>query len=131
MKLGAGYWCLLAVVMFASCKPLPFKVKDGKTAIELKLYNQSIDFQVKEFHEEKDPGKQEEKAFSIAEAYRKFNDLPNAEKWYRQSLDLKGGEKSLLNLGLVLKGHRQCRTRYFPFYLHRCDSQHSCLANRH
>jgi len=103
LKVVIRYFFLLSVVFIASCKPLPFKVHDGKTAMDLKLYNQSIDFQIKEFHEEKDPIKQEEKAFSIAEAYRQFHDLANAEKWYRQSIDLKGGEKSLFNLGLVLK----------------------------
>ena len=103
LAVGLRYYIFLVVVLMASCKPLPFKVKDGKTAVELKLYSQSIDFLIKEFHEEKDPVRQEEKAFTIAESYRKFNDFPNAEKWYRQSLDLKGGEKSLFNLGLVLK----------------------------
>jgi outer membrane protein OmpA-like peptidoglycan-associated protein/tetratricopeptide (TPR) repeat protein len=103
LKVAVRYFFLFSAVFIASCKPLPFKVRDGKTAMGLKLYNQSLEFQIKEFHEEKDPIKQEEKAFSIAEAYRQFHDLPNAEKWYRQSLDLKGGEKSLFNLGLVLK----------------------------
>ncbi len=103
LKVDVRYIVLCVLVAVASCKPLPFKVHDGKTATELKLYNQSIEFLIKEFHEEKDPIKQEAKAFSIAEAYRKFNDLPNAEKWYKQSLDLKGGEKSMFNLGLMLK----------------------------
>ncbi len=87
----------------ASCKPPPFQVKDGSTARELLLFNQSIDFLVKEFHAEKDPVKQQPKAFAIAESYSKFNDYPNAEKWYQQSLDLNGGEKSLFKLGLMQK----------------------------
>lgn len=103
MKVDVRYWVLLATVLVASCKPLPFKVRDGQTAVELKLYNQSIEFLIKEFHEEKDPVKQEQKAFEIAESYRKFSDFANAEKWYKQSIDLGGTEKSLYNLGMVLK----------------------------
>ena len=103
MQVRARYLWLLAFAFIASCKPLPFKVHDGKTAVELKLYNQSTEFLIKEFHDEKDPIKQEQKAFALAEAYRKFEDFANAEKWYKQSLALNGGEKTLFNLGLVLK----------------------------
>lgn len=82
---------------------MPFKVKDGKTAVELKLYSQSIDFLIKEFNEEKDVAKQRQKAFDIGESYRKFNDYANAEKWFRKCVDLGGREDALFKVGLMQK----------------------------
>ncbi len=90
-------------LVFYSCKTVPFQVKDGSTARELLLYNQSIEFLIKEFNAEKDIAKQQQKAVQIADSYSKFNDQANAEKWYRQSLDLNGGEQSLYKLGLAQK----------------------------
>ncbi len=87
----------------AACKTVPFKVNNGNTAVSLKLYHQSTDFLIKEFNEEKDPIKKQQKAFEIGESYRKFNDWANAEKWYKQSLDLKGGEESLYMLAMMQK----------------------------
>ncbi|MFN8321091.1 MAG: OmpA family protein [Chitinophagales bacterium] len=95
---------LISLLFFiGACKTVPFQVKDGKTAQELLLFNQSIDFLTKEFNEEKDPIKQQSKAFLLGESYARFNDYANAEKWYRQSLVLNGGEQSLFKLGLMLK----------------------------
>ncbi|MES2620787.1 MAG: OmpA family protein [Bacteroidota bacterium] len=95
------------LLFIAACKTVPFQVKDGKTARELFLYNQGIAFLIKEFNAEKDPIKQQPKAFLIAESYRQFNDYANAEKWYRQSLDLNGGEQSLFKLGLMQKSQEK------------------------
>ena len=96
-------FCFLLVLAFTSCKPIPFKVKDGQTARNYFLYNESIDFLQKEFEAEKDPVKQQRKAYDIADSYRQFNDYANAEKWYRKSLDLNGGVNVLFKLGLILK----------------------------
>jgi peptidoglycan-associated lipoprotein len=78
-------------------------VKDGKTARELLLFNQSIDFLVKEFNAEKDPAKQLQTALEIADSYRKFNDFANAEKWYKQAVDLNGNDRVLFQLGMAQK----------------------------
>lgn len=98
---------LIPVLFIASCKTAPFTVKDGKTARELLRYNQSVEFLQKEFNAERDPLKQRNIAFDLGESYRKFNDYANAEKWYRKSLELNGGEQVLFQLGQVLKAQEK------------------------
>ncbi|HWB61908.1 MAG TPA: OmpA family protein [Chitinophagales bacterium] len=107
MKLKGRFLVLVAVIFVASCKTVPFKVNDGPTAVNLKLYNQSIDFLLKEFGAERDPDKKAEKAFTIAESYRQFHDLASAEKWYQQSVDLKMTDKALFQLGMAQKGQEK------------------------
>lgn len=96
-------WIYMLLLAIAACKPAAFVVKDGQTAKDLLLFNQSIDFLTKEFNEERDPLKQQKIAFQIADSYKKFNDYANAEKWYKQSLDLNGGEQALFEMGLMQK----------------------------
>lgn len=115
LKAALKYASLILLILAASCKTVPFKVKDGATALRLKLYNQSIEFLVKEFNEEKDPVQKAQKAYEIGESYRKFNDLANAEKWYKQSVDLKGPEKALFALGLAQKGQEKYQEAYKTF----------------
>ena len=69
----------------------------------------------KEFNEEKDPVQKARKAFVIGESYRKFNDLVNAEKWYKQAVDLKGPEKALYELGMVQKQQEKYEEAYKTF----------------
>jgi outer membrane protein OmpA-like peptidoglycan-associated protein/tetratricopeptide (TPR) repeat protein len=86
-----------------ACKPLPFVVKDGNTARELLLYNQSIDFLVKEYNAERDPNLQLQKAVQIADSYRMFGDYANAEKWYKQAVDLNGNAEAVFQLAMMQK----------------------------
>jgi peptidoglycan-associated lipoprotein len=115
LKAVFKYLPLLLILLAVSCKTVPFKVKDADTAVRLKLYNQSIDFLTKEFNEAKDPATKAQKAFELGESYRKFNDLPNAEKWYQQSVDLKGPDKALYELGLAQKGQEKYQQAYKNF----------------
>lgn len=94
---------LLLSIHFMGCKTSKFEVKDGKTARELLLYNQSIDFLQKEFNQAKDLSAQQRIAQQLADSYRKFADYANAEKWYKQAVDLNTGEIALFNLGLMQK----------------------------
>lgn len=86
-----------------ACKPLPFQVKDGNTARELLLYNQSVDFLVKEYNAERDPKLQLQKALQIADSYRMFNDYANAEQWYKQAVDLNGNADAVFQLAMMQK----------------------------
>lgn len=95
-------FALLCLGLFA-CKTAVFQVKDSNTARSLLLYNQSIEFLQKEYAAEKDPIKQQKLAFNLGDSYQKLNDYANAEKWYKQSLDLNGGEQSLYRFGLMQK----------------------------
>ena len=97
----------LTCIFLTACKTSSFQVKDGETARQLLLYNQSIDFLTKEFNSERDPIKQGKIAAELGDSYRKFNDLPNAEKWYKQAVDLNAGEAALFNLGLAQKGQEK------------------------
>lgn len=106
---------LLPALFAASCKPLPFQVKDGKTARELLRYNQSVEFLLKEFNAEKDPILKQKIAFNLGESYRKFNDYANAEKWYRTCLDLNGGEQALYQLGVVQKSQEKYEEAFKSF----------------
>lgn len=109
------YSFLLSFLLIAACKPSKFVVKDGKTAVELKLYSQSLDFLLREFNAEKDPIKQQPKAFEIAESYRRFNDLANAEKWYQKCLDLNGESKALFMLAMMQKQQEKYAEAYKNF----------------
>jgi outer membrane protein OmpA-like peptidoglycan-associated protein len=103
LKTKLKYIVFLALISAASCKTIPFKVNNGTTAVDLKLYNQSIGFLMSEFQSERDPLKQREKAYEIAESYRRFHDLANAEKWYAKALDLGYGDRALFMEGLMQK----------------------------
>lgn len=114
MKAITKYLPLL-FLFIASCKTVPFQIKDGKTAREFLVYNQSVEFLLKEYNAERDPIKQQQKAFQLAESYKQFNDYTNAEKWYKQSIDLNGGEKSLMQLGLMQKQQEKYEEAYKTF----------------
>lgn len=90
-------------------------VKDGGTARNLLLYSNSIDFLLKEYSNEKDPLKQQPIAFQLGDSYKQFNDYANAEKWFKQSLDLNGGEKSLLELAFAQKQQEKYELAYKNF----------------
>lgn len=97
----SAFACLLLFIN--GCKPIPFQIKDGNTARELLRYNESIDFLVKEYNNERDPVIQLQKAVQIADSYRRFNDYANAEKWYKQAVDLNGNAEAVLQLGMMQK----------------------------
>ncbi|MBK8657848.1 MAG: OmpA family protein [Bacteroidetes bacterium] len=94
---------LFGLLLIASCKTSRFEVKDGKTARELLLYNQSVDFLLKEFSNARDLSAQQRTALQLGDSYRKFADYANAEKWYKLAVDLNTGEIALFNLGLMQK----------------------------
>ena len=109
------YFSLLVFVFIASCKTVPFQVKDAKTARELFRYNQSIEFLQKDFNAERDPIKQQKIAYQLGDSYRHFNDYANAEKWYKQSIDLNAGEQSLYQLGLMQKQQEKYEEAFKSF----------------
>ena len=102
-------------LFIASCKTVPFTIKDGKTAREFLLYNQSIDFLTKEYNAEHDATKQQKIAFQLGESYKQFNDYANAERWYKQSVDLNGSVASLYQLGLMQKAQEKYEEAYRSF----------------
>ncbi len=111
-----GYYFLFAAIVFiASCKPIPFQVKDGKTARELYRFSQSIEFLQKEFNAEKDPLKKKDIANQLGDSYAQFNDYANAEKWFKQSLELNATEKALWQLGMALKHQEKYEEAYKAF----------------
>jgi outer membrane protein OmpA-like peptidoglycan-associated protein/tetratricopeptide (TPR) repeat protein len=109
-------------LFFASCKTVPFQVKDGKTARELLLYNQSTEFLTKEFTTEKDIQKKQKLAFELGESYRKFNDYANAEKWYKQTLDLNASDQALFQLGMMQKQQEKYEEAFKTFELYQKNS---------
>ncbi|MCS6935786.1 MAG: OmpA family protein [Chitinophagales bacterium] len=94
-------WALLLLV--AACKTGTFQIKDGNTARALLRYDQAIEMLSREFQAEKDLTKQQQKAFQIAEMCARLNRYAEAEKWYKQSVDLNGGEASLWGYAMMLK----------------------------
>lgn len=106
-----------SLLLINACKPIPFQVKDGNTARELLLYNESIDFLVKEYNAERDPVQQLEKATQIADSYRKFNDYANAEKWYKQAADLNGNYAVVYQLGMMQKQQEKYEEAFRNFEL--------------
>lgn len=103
MRGGFKYGLLVCVAMLFSCKVHKFVVKDSKTAVNLKLYNESIGFLLKDFDAEKDPLKKRNIAFELGESYRRYNDYPEAEKWYHKCLELNGEAPALFQYGMMLK----------------------------
>ena len=70
---------LFGLLLIASCKTSRFEVKDGKTARELLLYNQSVDFLLREFNNARDLAAQQRTSLQLGDSYRKFADYANAE----------------------------------------------------
>lgn len=110
-----NYYLFLLIVFVASCKSVPFQVKDAKTARELFRYNQSIEFLLKDFNAERDPLKQKNIAVELGDSYRKFNDYANAEKWFKKAIDLNAGEATLFQLGLMQKQQEKYDEAYRTF----------------
>jgi len=96
---------LFGLMLFfaSSCKTQKFEVKDGNTARTLLLYNQSVEFLIKEFNAAKDMATQEKLAFKLGDSYKRFNDYANAEIWFQKSVELNGGLQPLFQLGLMQK----------------------------
>lgn len=94
---------MCAVVLLPACKSKKFVLKDGSTAYELKLYNQGMDLMLRDFEAEKDFTKKQQRAMQIAEGYRRFNDLANAETWYKKAVELNAGEQALYMVGQMQK----------------------------
>lgn len=105
----------LLFLFIASCKTVPFTIKDGKTAREFLLYDQSIGFLTKEFNAEHDPIKQQKIAYQLGDSYRMINDYANAEKWYKQSIDLNGSAQWLYQLGMMQKQQEKYDEAYQTF----------------
>jgi outer membrane protein OmpA-like peptidoglycan-associated protein/tetratricopeptide (TPR) repeat protein len=102
-NLKTALFLLLITLFAASCKTQKFEVKDGNTARELLLFNQSTDFLTKEFGVAKDMATQEKIAYRLGDSYKRFNEYANAEKWFQKSVELNGGLLPLFQLGLMQK----------------------------
>ena len=65
----------------------------GEKAYDLKQYANAPALLQKDFEVEKDPAKKQDIAWRIADAYSRYNQYGNAEKWYKttgQCMDFKG-----------------------------------------
>jgi outer membrane protein OmpA-like peptidoglycan-associated protein len=71
---------------------------DGNTAYTLKQYSTAPELLQKEYETEKDPAKKKEKAYEIADSYRKYNNIPSAIEWFKKGADL-GDQQALFDLG--------------------------------
>ena len=63
------------------------KVKDSKTAFDLKQYANVVTFGQKEFAAAKTKGEKGKIAFRIAEAYRELHNETKAQSWYKTAYD--------------------------------------------
>jgi outer membrane protein OmpA-like peptidoglycan-associated protein/tetratricopeptide (TPR) repeat protein len=90
---------LSLALLITGCKA-PQQAITGQTAYDLKEYSTAGDLLQKDFNSEKDPVKKQEKAYEIAESYRKYNNTTAAAEWYKKAADL-GSEEAPFKLGLM------------------------------
>jgi peptidoglycan-associated lipoprotein len=95
--------CLALIAALPACKSKKFVLKDGKTAYDLKLYNQGMEFMIRDFEAEKDFTRKQERAMQIADSYRRNNELANAEAWYKKAVELNAGEQAIYMQGQMQK----------------------------
>jgi len=92
-----GIIIISILLILAGCKS-PQVAADGKTAYALKQYSTAPELLQKEYETEKDPGKKKEKAYEIADSYRRYNNITAAAEWFKKAADL-GDQQSLYDLG--------------------------------
>lgn len=79
------------------------KVRDGKTAIEVKQYAVALDLLQKEYEKSKSRVEKGRIAFRIGEAYKNMNQSEQAIRWYKIAYDNQYGWESLREYAYALK----------------------------
>ena len=79
------------------------KVKDGKTAYDLKQYAVATGFLQKEYAKAKTKGEKSKIAFQIGESFRQLHNDTKASVWYKQSYDNSGNLDALREYTYCLK----------------------------
>ena len=79
------------------------KVKDGKTAYDLKQYAVATSFLQKEYAKAKTKGEKGKIAFQIGESFRQLHNDTKAAVWYKQSYDNSGNLDALREYTYCLK----------------------------
>ncbi len=93
---------LLLLSLLASCTYTE-KVRDGRTAIDVKQYAVAVDLLQKEYEKSKSRVERGKIAFLLGEAYKNLNQSENAIRWYRIAYDNQYGYESLREYAYALK----------------------------
>ncbi|MFN8277761.1 MAG: OmpA family protein [Chitinophagales bacterium] len=88
---------LLIVIGLSGCKTASL-TRSGQQSYDLKEYHTAAASLQKEFSQAKDATARRQLALTIADAYRKFNDVGNAAIWYKKAIE-DGEEQAWLLLG--------------------------------
>lgn len=88
MRFILSITCFISIVCFANigCN-YTIKVKDSKTAFELKQYANAATFGQKEFANAKTKVEKGKIAFLVAESYREMHNDTKAQTWYKTAYD--------------------------------------------
>ena len=88
MRFILSITCFISIVCFANigCN-YTIKVKDSKTAFELKQYANAATFGQKEFTNAKTKVEKGKIAFLVAESYREMHNDTKAQTWYKTAYD--------------------------------------------
>jgi len=93
--------CLAGLI--ASCSSTK-QINDSSKAFELEQYHIAVELLKGEFKNAADGVVKAEKAFMLAESYRKMNNVVEAAVWYQQAVDLNYKPIAKWWLGHMLKG---------------------------
>ena len=89
---------ILPITLLAIGCKTAHQALDGKTAYVLKEYSIAADLLQKDFDGEKDQSKKREKAYQIADSYRRYNNINAATQWFKKAIEL-GDEQATRQLG--------------------------------
>lgn len=98
MEQSKGFFIAVAIIVILSGCKSPQVAMDGNTAYTLKQYSTAPELLQKEYETEKDPARKKEKAYEIADSYRKYNNIGSAIEWFKKGADL-GDQQALFDLG--------------------------------
>lgn len=128
---GFGYigFAFILIAFLNGCSGGQF-VLTGEKAYDLKQYANAPALLQKDFELEKDPAKKQEIAWQIADAYSRYNQYGNAEKWYKTTVDL-GRQEALLQLGRMQMGQDRYNDAIASFtQLSKLDATNKNLAEK-
>ncbi len=93
---------LLLSVLFTQCTYTE-KVRDGRTAIDVKQYAVAVDMLKKEYDKSKSRVEKGKLAFMLGEAYKNLNQSEQSINWYRIAYNNQYGYESLREYAYALK----------------------------
>jgi len=106
---------LLALIWLAAACSYTQKVRDGKTAVQVKQYALATDLLQKEYNKAKtrlDKGKM---AFLLGESYKQLNQSEQSIRWYRIAYDNQYGLDALREYAYALKRAEQYKEAALAF----------------